>query len=191
MLDWKQCAAVEQTPGKVGGAWLFASWIRARLLGSEDALLTALVDVMLTVVTLVVVGEGLGTVDEFRRVAIVSVMAALGLAGALVPGRPGFRLPSAALTRPRWSVPTVIAALTVALVAAQWLSSLDTSVRVGINFIDALDYHLTWAAHFATSHSTRSYIHTFTGDQTPYYPFNDELLHGIGMALFPKNRISM
>ncbi len=23
MLDWKHCLAVEQTPGKVGGAWLF------------------------------------------------------------------------------------------------------------------------------------------------------------------------
>ena len=23
MLDWKQCLAVEQVPGKVGGAWLF------------------------------------------------------------------------------------------------------------------------------------------------------------------------
>jgi uncharacterized protein (DUF433 family) len=23
MLDWKQCAAVEQTADKVGGAWLF------------------------------------------------------------------------------------------------------------------------------------------------------------------------
>ena len=23
MLDWKQCAAVERTAGKVGGAWLF------------------------------------------------------------------------------------------------------------------------------------------------------------------------
>lgn len=23
MLDWKQCAAVERTPGKVGGAWVF------------------------------------------------------------------------------------------------------------------------------------------------------------------------
>lgn len=23
MLDWKQCPAVEQVPGKVGGVWLF------------------------------------------------------------------------------------------------------------------------------------------------------------------------
>jgi uncharacterized protein (DUF433 family) len=23
MLDWTQCPAVERTPGKVGGAWLF------------------------------------------------------------------------------------------------------------------------------------------------------------------------
>jgi uncharacterized protein (DUF433 family) len=23
MLDWSQCPAVERTPGKVGGAWLF------------------------------------------------------------------------------------------------------------------------------------------------------------------------
>jgi len=23
MLDWSQCSAVERTPGKVGGAWLF------------------------------------------------------------------------------------------------------------------------------------------------------------------------
>jgi uncharacterized protein (DUF433 family) len=23
MLDWSQCSAVEQVPGKVGGAWLF------------------------------------------------------------------------------------------------------------------------------------------------------------------------
>lgn len=23
MLDWTECASVEQTPGKVGGAWLF------------------------------------------------------------------------------------------------------------------------------------------------------------------------
>ncbi|HMN40447.1 MAG TPA: DUF433 domain-containing protein [Phycisphaerales bacterium] len=23
MLDWSQCPAVEQVPGKVGGAWLF------------------------------------------------------------------------------------------------------------------------------------------------------------------------
>jgi uncharacterized protein (DUF433 family) len=23
MLDWSQCAAVEQTPGKVSGAWVF------------------------------------------------------------------------------------------------------------------------------------------------------------------------
>ena len=23
MLDWNQCGAVEQTPGKVGGVWLF------------------------------------------------------------------------------------------------------------------------------------------------------------------------
>jgi hypothetical protein len=23
MLDWSQCSAVERTPGKVGGAWIF------------------------------------------------------------------------------------------------------------------------------------------------------------------------
>jgi uncharacterized protein (DUF433 family) len=23
MLDWSECAAVERTPGKVGGEWLF------------------------------------------------------------------------------------------------------------------------------------------------------------------------
>jgi uncharacterized protein (DUF433 family) len=23
MLDWSQCSAVERTPGKVGGAWVF------------------------------------------------------------------------------------------------------------------------------------------------------------------------
>ncbi len=39
MFDWSQCAAVERTPGKVGGAWVFKGTrvpVKALFVNLED-----------------------------------------------------------------------------------------------------------------------------------------------------------
>ena len=76
---------------------------------------------------------------------------------------------------------------------AQALVAVRATARTGNLFIDALAYHLTWAAHFATSHHTGGIIQIAPppGSASAYYPLNDELLHGMGIALFHHDTLSL
>jgi hypothetical protein len=111
-----------------------------------------------------------GTPEEFPEVAKVDVL----------PRRRDFRF-----------LPSWIASACAALVLAQGLIAVRATARTGNVFIDALQYHLTMAAHFATSHHTGGIVQLAPGSPVPYYPFNSELLHGMGIALLHRDSLSL
>lgn len=88
-------------------------------------------------------------------------------------------------------VPSLAASACGALVMAQAIVALRATARTGNLFIDSLEYHLTWAAHFATSHHTGGIIQIAPGSPTSYYPLNSELVHGIAIALFQRDSLSL
>jgi hypothetical protein len=175
----------------------------------------ALVTVVLGYSFLTVEGELLGTIGLFSRVPIV--VASLVLAAAVVAAGQllgvGVRLvgdpPASAedsarssdrgiaetASSPRWwmsgSMSSLAASACVALLLVQGLVALRQTARTGNVFIDALEYHLTLAAHMATSHHTGGIVQLAPSSPVPYYPLNSELLHGMGIALFHRDSLSL
>ena len=161
-----------------------------RLLPDATGALYAVSSAVMTASALVIAGEILGTAGIFSRVPLVLV-GALGGIGSVIWLR---RQPRRDRTRPRLRAPQpveVVAILCVALVLAVALVAIASTATTGNLFLDADQYHLVWAAHFTTSHSTTSIIQTGIGDATTYYPLNDELLHGMAMSLLGRDTFSM
>ncbi len=168
----------------------------------------ALVVVVVAYSYLVVMGEVLGSFGAFDRNPLV-ITAVASAALALLLGRGRSRpQPSAAepgagepaeppqvdvLPRRRSLrlVPSWIASACGALVIAEGLVAVRATARTGNVFIDSLQYHLTMAAHFATTHHTGSVVQLAPGSPVSYYPFNSELLHGMGIALLGRDSLSL
>jgi len=168
----------------------------------------ALVAVTVAYSFLVVEGEALGTFGWFSRwplvVTSLVVAAAVETRGRLRRARPrpadgedrsvaADDDPVAVPYRTNWwhRIPSLAASACGALVMAQALVAVRATARTGNLFIDSLEYHLTWAAHFATSHHTGGIIQIAPSSPTSYYPLNSELLHGMGIALFHHDTLSL
>ncbi|HWC35217.1 MAG TPA: hypothetical protein VG650_10355 [Mycobacteriales bacterium] len=147
---------------------------------------------------LVVEGELLGTFGLFSRwpIVIASVVIAagvgfVGLRRGPVPATEATPAdPVAPSGSPGW-IASVTASACAALLLAQGLVAARATARTGNLFIDALEYHLTWAAHFATTHHTGSIFQIAPASPVSYYPLNSELLHGMGIALFHRDSLSL
>jgi hypothetical protein len=185
-------AAVATLLVVVGGAAGCGLTLRRRLVPDWNGALGWLTVAVLAEAVILVLAESLGTADELRRTPLVIGSAILGVLAWMA------RAPQAPRARaqrteqgPQPSPAAAIATLCVATIAAQVLVAIHQVGTLGITFIDSVEYHLTWAAHFATTGSTGSIIHVSAGDSTSYYPLNDELLHGIGMVLLHRDSLSL
>ncbi|HVY09141.1 MAG TPA: hypothetical protein VHB18_03235 [Mycobacteriales bacterium] len=141
---------------------------------------------------LVALGELLGSIGLFSRVPIV--LGSVATAGALLAvrgARSRQQSERAERTRGRPSCVVVLAALSAGLVIAQGGVAVYGAMHSGVTFIDAIEYHLTTAAQFATTHHTTAIVQLSPGSPVPYYPFNDELLHGMTIALFGRDSLTL
>jgi hypothetical protein len=191
------CAAIV---GLVGRRLFAPRWTGA---------IAALVVVVVGYSFLVVEGELLGTFGAFKRTPIVIASVAVAAVALLLgrgrgpakqpadPEAPDLEAPPAprvdVLPRRRsfTSLPSWIASACGALVLAQGLVAVRATARTGNVFIDAVQYHLTMAARFATSHHTGTIVQLAPGSPVSYYPFNSELLHGMGIALLQRDSLSL
>jgi hypothetical protein len=166
-----------------------------RLLPSACGALAGIATAVGAMTTLLVMAELLGTIGQLRRAALVPLALVVGAASALLRRRGSTAARNApaapAQVRRAPSPQAVIATACVVVVAAQALLAIRDSAATGILHIDALEYHLSTAAHFASTHSTRTYLHVSFGDDVPYYPFNAELVHAIGMVTLGRDSLSL
>jgi hypothetical protein len=175
----------------------------------------ALVAVIVAYSFLVIEGEILGTFGWFSRgpLVVTSVVVAIvvesasrlrsrrvqaagtDVVGSETAANDGQDEPEPAsfpYQRGFWNrVPSLAASVCGALVLAQALVAVRATARTGNMFIDAIEYHLMWAAHFATSHHTGDIIQIAPNSPASYYPLNSELLHGMGIALFQRDSLSL
>ncbi|MBV9293088.1 MAG: hypothetical protein JO222_11615, partial [Frankiales bacterium] len=138
---------------------------------------------------LVVLGELLGTVHLFSRWPLAIGAAAAGLVAlAVTRGAPDRPAPA-----PRGPLTPlhVIAGLFVALLGAEALVELGSASREGITATDSVVYHLPDAAHFVTTHATTTLLQANPGNGQAFYHLNDELIHGIFMAVLGRDSISV
>lgn len=154
---------------------------------------------------LVVEGEVLGTFGWFSRwpLAVTSVLVAVAVEvasrvrrSAAPPAEGAADADGSPVTLPYRSgfwhqVPSYAASVCGALVLAQALVAIWATARTGNLFVDSLQYHLTYAAHFATTHHTGGTIQIAPGLAMSYYPLNGELLHGMGIALLHRDSLSL
>jgi hypothetical protein len=182
------------TIGVVGRRFLAPRWSGAA---------GALVVVVLAYSFLVIEGELLGSFGWFSRwpivlTSLVVAAGALAVSGRARPERSAAdpagnsNEPAARDRGGFWHrVPPYAAAGCAALVFAQAIVAVIATSRTGNLFIDSLEYHLTWASHFATTHHTGDIIQIAPSSPTSYYPLNSELLHGMGIALFHRDSLSL
>lgn len=154
-----------------------------------DRSLRLVVQAVLAVSFLLLTAQLLGTFGALSRWPLLAVTAVAGILAT----RPAIRAvrPRARYLPLRLTGMHAAATASVTLIGAEVVVAIVATGRTGIAFYDAMQYHLVWAAHFATSHSTTSYIHTGIGDTTTYYPLNDELLHGIAMIAIGRDTLSL
>jgi hypothetical protein len=173
----------------LAGAVVVGARLQRQLLSDADRPLACLVGILIGTCYLVVVGEALGTAHLFSRwpLAIGSALPAMAIASRIPRPRSSRRVLH--LRRP--DIGQLAALICVALIVAQCLTAIVVTGRTGIFFVDSLAYHLPWAAWFAQTHSTTSIAHFAPGVQTSYYPLNDELLNGMGMAVLGRDSLSL
>jgi hypothetical protein len=158
-------------------------------------------DAVITLGSLVVVAEIVGTFGEFRRGVLAGSAIAMGvLSWALLRAAVSRRLlprPASAGAGRGGSPPGPyrsvywVGLAGCALVAGQWGSWISLPFHQGIVDYDSLNYHLTFAAQFVHSGSL-NHLHYVSPDTPVHlYPQNAELLHAIGMLLLGSDFLSI
>jgi hypothetical protein len=172
-----------------GMAW------RRRLLPRATGPVAVTGSLVIAVSVLVVTAEVLGTIGWFSRWPLVCGTVVAAVASVVATrGRTADPQPPRSAARPEPALRSLVGAAataSVALLAAQAVISIRSAARSGVQFADAVAYHLPWAAQFASTHHTTTIVHFEPGAATSYYPLNDELLHGIGMALLGRDSLSL
>jgi hypothetical protein len=124
--------------------------VRRRLLG-DRGIDAVLVDTVLVLTAIVVVAELLGSFGWFRLVPFVLSCAVLGsaawvaCAGSAGPSAPPGKDPAPKLT---WDLEHGLAAATLVVVAATWMTGTIEALREGMISHDTIWYHLPAAARF-------------------------------------------
>ena len=155
---------------------------------------------VLSLATVIVVSELLGTVGLFRVVPVTAALAAIGLV-ALYRARHGAEnhrpeleeatpwlspLPSSRTGR----LGTLGAAAVGALVIGEWSARVVDVVRHGMATTDTLWYHLPVAAHFVQEGST-SHLHAYGQSYISYFPATSELVHALGIMFLGSDVLSL
>jgi hypothetical protein len=162
---------------------------RRRLAPEWERSLAILADLVGLLALAVILGEGLGSIGEFRRGPFIGasiVIAAVSIArDRRRPERP--RPEQAVPSRLPAATTVVVAAASCALVFAQWSTWVAHDVTLGIGNAggpgngDSLWYHMPIAASFVQSGWT-THLAFLNGEAlVTYYPANTSLLHAIGI----------
>jgi hypothetical protein len=137
-----------------------------------------------------VVGELLGTVGIFRRIAMCVVLAILGLVGCVVGTEDsGERAPFRDQIGGRWAEGISLAV--VALVSASWAVRVVASLQHGMETIDTLWYHMPDAARFVQTGYTTRLHYVDAQPVTVFYPATSPIFHAFGLQLFSTDFVSV
>ena len=161
--------------------------LRARLMPGTHGCSAWVGDGVIVFALLVLVCEALGIVGALTRAgSVIGCVAASGaawLAGELpAPGRAG----GGARPGRVW----ILGGVAVAVVAAPWLGWTVYAYRHGMQTVDTLWYHLSFAARFA---QLGNVLHLQYFDRDPvtvFYPANSELPHALGLIWFHSDLLS-
>ena len=104
-----------------------------------------------------------------------------------LPTGPAARAPQ--VPRPS-TIPLVLAAVAVAMVAAAWAIPLAQSYAGGIDGVDSMWYHLPQSAVFAQTGSVTDLHFTDPYFLNWYYPAHSELLHAVPMLTYERDWLS-
>ncbi len=174
---------------------------RQLLLDQAEGPIAYIADVVITLGSLVVLAEILGTFGLFRRFVFAGTAIAVGVLGwALLRAAVSRRLlprPASGGGGQRVSFPRPhrsvfwVGLVGCAVVAGQWGSWISLPFHQGILDYDSLNYHLTFAAQFVHSGSL-DHLHYVSPDSPVHlYPQNAELLHAIGMLILGSDFLSI
>ena len=177
--------------GLAGAAIGFgARALRRALLPTWTGAPAVLAGVVIGIAAAVLVGEVLGTVDAYRPLAVVAGCALTGLGLWALARRLG---PAAPPERPQVApvqAGRAVAAVAVAVLAADWSTRIAAALRGGMEGVDTVWYHLPQAARFVQDGSVTG-IHFFDGEPlTAYYPATASLFHGFGIMAFGADPLS-
>jgi len=190
------------TAAVIASLALAATRLRGRLLPRWSGAPARLAEAVLGLSLLTGLSEGLGTFGLFRTFPLVAgCVIAGGASRRLGPGesRRGSEMPQGG-PRPataqssraaaRSAAPVAVAALAVAVLAAQWTSRTAAAFGHGMPNMDTLWYHMPFAARFAqTGWVSRLHI-THQEPLTSFFPANSELLHAVTILPFHRDLLS-
>ena len=178
-------------------AFLGARAWRRRLAPGWTPALALLADLVGALSSVVVLGEVLGTVGEYRRGAVIAAALLLGLGSVwLCRGQAGGAQTSGpSVRRPLTDV--IVASASTALVCAQWSTWVARTVSFGVGNAggggngDSLWYHMPFAAAFVQSGWT-SRLQYLNGDALiTYYPANASMLHAVAILAMGSDVLSV
>jgi hypothetical protein len=174
----------------LGSLAVAAYALRRLLLPAWSGAPARLAEAVLGIAVLVVVSEIIGSVDAFRRWALVPALVVVAAAVAVVDRRRhsiAAETPLAAVRQGAAPVALAAVAVTVGLV--------DTTRRAlaalhgGMRSFDTLWYHMPFAAGFVQDASLTR-LHYVGNPPTTFYPANAELVHAVGILLVGNDVLS-
>ncbi len=174
----------------VGSAALGAYNVRRWLLAGWTGAPARLAEAILTIATLVVVGEVVGLLGLLKPVPLIVAAVGAGVALTLL-ARP--RIPAAAepLPAPRVDPFQIVLALAVAgFIVAQWSLHSQVNLDRGMYGFDTMWYHMPFAAGFLQQGSVTGLHFTDPLYLNWFYPNNSELLHAIPLVAFHRDILS-
>ncbi|MGH2956239.1 MAG: hypothetical protein ACRDL6_04510, partial [Solirubrobacterales bacterium] len=170
---------------------LGAFYVRALLVPAWTGSLARLAEVIIAVSALLVISQLLGLVGLFEDIPLMIASVAIGLGAAQFGRRRRItEVPEAPEAR---SSPLMIAIAVIAavVVVTHWSQPTEQSLDRGMYYQDSTWYHMSFSARFAQSEEVGP-LH-FTDPlkiAAWYYPQNNELLHGVGIATLETDFLS-
>ena len=151
-----------------------------------------LAEAVIALTALVGTAQLLGVVGALSRgpalLALVVVGVALGAVGARIAPDPPPPAPIPELARPRVEE-TAVAALAVAVLAAQWVSHVAFALSRGMTHADTLWYHGPYAARFVQDGRVTELVDRNDVIQA-YFPLNSQLVHALAILPFDRDVLS-
>ena len=171
--------------------------LRRRYMPELDRPTARLAQIVVALSVVIVALQILGTFGLFALVPIVVVVAAGGVAAYARHRAPAMHAVDPPTTNSRAPVDEKVAwgryagVFAVAVAVAAWTMRTVDSLHHGITAtVDALWYHLPYAARFAQTGYTSRLQFPDAGSYTVFFPASSELLHGLGIVLLGSDVLS-
>lgn len=166
--------------------------LRRRFLPAWPRAISTIAVAVMTLAAITVTAEALGTIGQFRRVAMCISLAFVGVVawafgGPQPPVDEQERTHVAPVTG---RGAQIVAALAVGLVVATWTARTIASLRHGMETVDTLWYHMPAAARFVQTGFVSRLHYVDAGPVTVFYPAVSPLLHGFGIQIFGNDLLS-